>query len=215
MWYVRDTFFFFYSRFGLTSLVKLSQSHDSETRYAAALCLRKLSPNLGSHLSLVRSGALRALMNLVNPKHRKPKNNPWFTPMATAGYRDPKKKPKNLYNMSSSTDKSSITSAAAMVAVVSTPSKEECDRLINGAESSDEESDEEEVLNGRSAITVRSHALAALRDLSDNPDVLKQFVEEVCAETRNILLFYFCYATQNAHVCRFLFASSCNTCQDS
>jgi len=170
--------FVFSSRFGLSSLVRLSQSHDSETRYAAALCLRKLSPNLGSHLSLVKNGALHALMNLVNPKHRKPKNNPWFTPMAKAGYADPKKKKKIIMTNSSTDKKASLTAAAAMVAVQS-PSKEETDRLINGNDSSEEESDEEEVLNGRSAITVRSHALAALRDLSDNPDLVKQFVEEV------------------------------------
>ena len=59
-------------RFGLDAVVALLLSRDPETRYAATVCVRKLSPNLESHVPLVDAGVLPCLMTLLDPKHRPP-----------------------------------------------------------------------------------------------------------------------------------------------
>ena len=50
---------------GIPGLVHLSESVDDECCYHAALCFRKLTPNLKSHPPLVYSGAFKALFRLM------------------------------------------------------------------------------------------------------------------------------------------------------
>lgn len=162
-------------RYGLPALVALAQSGDPECRYAAALCLRKLTPNEAAHLSLVESGALPALMQLVRPKHRKPTVSPWAASASAAAV----SKARGLGS----------SSGALALAGADAGSPDNTQMLLAGSlnnesdEEEGEENDEEVVLDAKTSLVVRTHALASLRDLSDNPDVQKAFVEEVRVPT--------------------------------
>ena len=54
---------------GIPGLIHLATSSDEECSYQAALCFRKLSPNLKSHAIFVRHGGFMALCWLMGLSH--------------------------------------------------------------------------------------------------------------------------------------------------
>jgi hypothetical protein len=50
---------------GVPGLIHLAKSEDEDCSYQAALCFRKLSPNLKSHPVMVYAGVFQALFHLM------------------------------------------------------------------------------------------------------------------------------------------------------
>jgi hypothetical protein len=118
-------------------------------------------------------------MQLVCPKHRKPTVSPWAASASAAAVS--KARGLGSSNMSSG--------ALALAGADAGSPDNNTQMLLAGSlnnesdEEEGEENDEEVVLDAKTSLVVRTHALASLRDLSDNPDVQKAFVEEVRVPT--------------------------------